>query len=45
MQPDKPMPPVIAEVRRPHLSANKKAGTLMMSMRMAERPDARKEAV
>ena len=45
MQLERPMPPVMAEVRRPHLSAKRKAGMEMASMRMAERPEARKEAV
>lgn len=39
------MPPVIADVRRPHLSASKKAGTDIASMRIPDTPDARNDAV
>lgn len=39
------IPPVMADVRRPHLSARRKAGIEIASMRIAERPDARKEDV
>lgn len=35
----------MAEVRRPHLSASRNAGMEMANMRIAERPDARKDAV
>lgn len=41
----RPRPPVIAEVRRPHLSARRKAGIEIASIRMAETPEARNEAV
>jgi hypothetical protein len=43
MQLDRPRPPDMADVRRLHLSAKRKAGTEMASMRIAERPDARKD--
>jgi len=39
------IPPQIAEVRRPHLSARSVAGMLKASMRIAETPDARNDAV
>lgn len=39
------MPPVMVEVLRPQLSAKMKAGTDIANMRIAETPDARKEAV
>ena len=39
------MPPVMIEVLRPHLSAKMKAGSDTPNMRIAETPDARKEAV
>ena len=45
IQPDKPMPPVIIELLRPQRSAKMKAGTDTANMRIAETPDARKEAV
>ena len=45
IQPDRPIPPVMIEVLRPQLSANMKAGTDTANMRIAETPDARKEAV
>jgi hypothetical protein len=38
-------PPTIILLRRDILSARSKAGILMQSMRMAERPEARKEEV
>jgi len=44
MQLDNPIPPDMAEARRPHLSANKKAGIETTSMRIEESPDARKVA-
>ena len=39
------MPPVMTEVLRPQRSANTKAGIDIANMRIAETPDARKEAV
>jgi hypothetical protein len=45
IQPDRMTPPVIAEVRLPHLSARRKPGMLIASMRMPETPEARKEAL
>lgn len=45
MQNERRMPPVRAEVRRPHLSARRKAGMEIASMRIVERPEARKDAV
>ena len=39
------MPPVMTEVLRPQLSAKMKAGTEIANIRIAETPDARKEAV
>ena len=45
IQDDKPIPPVITEALRPQLSAKMKAGTDTANMRIAETPDARKEAV
>ncbi len=45
IQPDRPMPPVMIEVLRPQLSAKTKAGMDTANMRIAETPDARKEAV
>lgn len=45
MMPERPMPPVMADVRLPHLSASKKAGTDIASMSIPETPDARNEAV
>jgi hypothetical protein len=42
---DKIIPPIMVEVRRPHLSANKKAGMDMANIKIAERPEARKPAV
>lgn len=39
------MPPVMIEVLRPQLSAKMKAGIDTIKMRIAETPDARKEAV
>ena len=45
MQLDRPMPPVMTEVLRPQLSAKMKAGTDIANIRIAETPDARKEAV
>lgn len=35
----------MADVRRPHLSASKKAGTDIASISIAETPDARNDAV
>lgn len=43
--PERPTPPVMAEVRLPHLSASKKAGTDIASMSIADTPDARNDAV
>lgn len=43
--PERPMPPVIADVLRPHLSASKKAGTDIASMSIPDTPDARNDAV
>lgn len=43
--PERPMPPVMADVRRPHLSASKKAGTEIASISIADTPDARNDAV
>lgn len=37
---ERQIPPVMAEVRRPHLSANKKAGIETMAMAMVAMPDA-----
>lgn len=45
MQPARASPPAMADVRRPHLSAKINAGIDMASIRMAESPDAKKEAV
>lgn len=45
MIPERPMPPVIADVLRPHLSASKKAGTDIANMRIPDTPDARNDAV
>ena len=45
IQLDRPMPPVMTEVLRPQLSAKINAGTDIANIRMAETPDARKEAV
>lgn len=45
MTPDKSTPPVIAEVLRPHLSASKKAGTEIANIKIADSPEARKDAV
>lgn len=42
---ERPMPPVIADVRLPHLSASKKAGTDIASIRIPDTPDARNDAV
>jgi hypothetical protein len=44
IQAERISPPDIADVRRPHLSARRKAGTDMASMRMAESPEAKNEA-
>jgi hypothetical protein len=38
-------PPTTVDVRRPHLSARRKAGIVTIRMRSADTPDARKEAV
>jgi hypothetical protein len=38
-------PPTMEEVLRPHLSAKRKAGMVMMRIRRAEMPEARKAAV
>ena len=45
IQLDRPMPPVMTDVLRPQLSAKMKAGTDIANIRIAETPDARKEAV
>lgn len=45
MMPERPMPPVMADVRRPHLSASKKAGTEMTSINIPDTPDARNDEV
>ena len=44
MQLDKPRPPTMTIVRRPHLSAKRKAGIEIATIRIAERPEARNEA-
>jgi hypothetical protein len=45
MVPERTMPPVMADARRPHLSARREAGILKKSIKIAETPDARNEAV
>lgn len=45
MQPERTKPPEMADVLRPHLSANMKAGMDTASMRIADTPDAKKDAV
>jgi len=45
MVPERITPPQIADVRRPHLSASRVAGMLKANIRMAETPEARKDAV
>ena len=44
MLPDKPNPPAIVHVLRPHASAQRKAGMDMARIKMADTPDARNEA-
>lgn len=44
MQTKELMPPLKMEVRRFHLSAKIRAGTVVRKIRMAEIPEARKEA-
>lgn len=45
MQEAKVMPPLITEVRRPHLSANKKPGMEIANIRIDDKPEARNEAL
>ena len=45
MHVDKAIPPVMTEVLRPQLSAYTNAGIDTTSMRIAETPEARKDAV
>jgi hypothetical protein len=45
MQKDMVVPPEMVAVRRPHLSAKRKAGIDMASIAIAETPEARNEAV
>src|SRR3569833_2839674 len=45
IHPDSVTPPAMADVRLPHLSTKRNAGTDTTSISTAETPDARKEAV
>lgn len=45
LQAERPRPPVMAEVRRPHLSDSKKAGIEIANIKMPDMPDARNDAV
>lgn len=45
MQPESSTPPVIADVRLPHLSASRKPGMEMANIRIDETPEARNDAL